>query len=91
MSDARIAFSSSELPPGAPQELSRLTENLNLQRGLLRHLSGNPVVEFADKVKVESITREERQENSWPLVHLSDGRVIRARLLVSHPASYSLS
>ena len=65
------------------RELSRLTENLNLQRGLLRHLDQFPEVQLLDKVKVQSIVREDREENAWPLVHLSDGRVIRTRLLVS--------
>ena len=83
VSDARITFSASELPMGSVTELSRLTENLNLQRGLLRHLSRFPEVQLLDKVKVQSIIREEREENAWPLVHLSDGRVIRTRLLVS--------
>ena len=83
VSDARITFSASELPMGSATELSRLTENLNLQRGLLRHLLRFPEVQLLDKVKVEKIIREDREENAWPLVHLSDGRVIRARLLVS--------
>ncbi|KAL4252066.1 Ubiquinone biosynthesis monooxygenase COQ6, mitochondrial [Abortiporus biennis] len=88
VSDARITFSASDsmFPGGRPRELSRLTENLNLQRALLHQLASNPSVELADKVKVESITREENSEDSigggWPLVHLSDGRTIRARLLV---------
>lgn len=85
VSDARITFSTSELPTKSTTELSRLTENLNLQRGLLRHLAQFPEVQLLDKVKVQTIVREERQENAWPLIHLSDGRVIRARLLVSLP------
>jgi ubiquinone biosynthesis monooxygenase Coq6 len=83
VSDARITFSASELPLKSVTELSRLTENLNLQRGLLRHLSQSPEVQILDKVKVQTIEREDREENAWPLVQLSDGRVIRTRLLVS--------
>ena len=66
-------------------QMARLTENLNLQRGLLRYLNGTSAVELIDKVKVQSIQREEREGGGRPLVHLSDGRVLRARLLVSRP------
>ncbi|EKM50193.1 uncharacterized protein PHACADRAFT_178811 [Phanerochaete carnosa HHB-10118-sp] len=82
ISDARITFAASELSTSTVNELSRLTENLNLQRGLLRHLSQYPEVQLFDKVKVQSIVCEAREENAWPVVHLSDGRAIRARLLV---------
>ncbi|KAI0664381.1 ubiquinone biosynthesis hydrox [Cubamyces menziesii] len=88
ISDARITFSAHDdhaiafSPPGAPSQMSRMTENLNLQRALLRHLHETSAVEIADKVKVQSIQREEREGGGWPLVHLSDGRVLRARLLV---------
>ncbi|RPD58895.1 ubiquinone biosynthesis hydrox [Lentinus tigrinus ALCF2SS1-7] len=88
LSDARVTFSmhdafSSHLPGMESQpQMARLTENLNLQRGLLRHLDGTSAVELIDKVKVQSIQREEREGGGWPLVHLSDGRVLRARLLV---------
>lgn len=72
------------LSGGEPQtQLARLTENLNLQRALLRYLDNSETVELADQVKVQSIVREEREGGGWPLVHLSDGRVLRARLLVS--------
>lgn len=64
-------------------QMARLTENLNLQRGLLRHLDCINDIRLLDKVKVGSIHREEREGGGWPLVHLSDGRIIRARLLVS--------
>ena len=60
-----------------------MTENLNLQRGLLRHLSQFPEIELADKVKVQSITQDDQEGANWPLVNLTDGRVLRARLLVS--------
>ncbi|KZT12458.1 ubiquinone biosynthesis hydrox [Laetiporus sulphureus 93-53] len=85
ISDARITFSASEIVYAgldAPQEMARLIENLNLQRGLLRHLSSMPMIQLFDKVKVQSIQREEREGGGWPLVQLSDGRVLRARLLV---------
>lgn len=61
-----------------------MTENLNLQRALLHKLSTTSTVELADKVKVQSITQD-TENGGWPLVHLSDGRTVRARLLVSPP------
>ncbi|EMD38819.1 hypothetical protein CERSUDRAFT_104141 [Gelatoporia subvermispora B] len=85
ISDARIMFSAAEMPSpaGFPQgEMARLTENLNLQRALLRHLASHPTIQLLDKVKLQSISCEEREGGGWPLVHLSDGRVLRARLLV---------
>jgi ubiquinone biosynthesis monooxygenase Coq6 len=84
ISDARISFSTSQLALGGPEDdgMARLTENLNIQRGLLRSLSAMPAVELADNVKVSSIQREEREGGGWPLVHLSNGRTLRARLLV---------
>lgn len=63
-------------------EMARLTENLNLQRGLLRRLDEMPKqVELMDKVRVEKIHREDA--GSWLVVQLSNGTSIRARLLVS--------
>ncbi|KIP02996.1 hypothetical protein PHLGIDRAFT_111423 [Phlebiopsis gigantea 11061_1 CR5-6] len=82
VSDARITFSASELPMHSTPEISRLTENLNLQRGLLRHIGQFPEVQLLHKVKVQNIVRDDCEGNAWPLVHLSDGTVIRARLLV---------
>lgn len=58
-----------------------MTENLNLQRALLHKLSKTPAVELVDKVKVQNIVQDS-ENGGWPLVHLSDGRIIRARLLV---------
>lgn len=67
--------------------MARLTENLNLQRALLRHLDLMPGVQVFDKVKVSSIEQERREGGrGWPLVHLSDGRTLRTRLLVSDAA-----
>ncbi len=95
LSDARITFSiqddhASILSAAPETQLARLTENLNLQRGLLRYLDNSGTVELADRVKVQSIVREEREGGDWPLVHLSDGRVLRARLLVSRQINFRL-
>ncbi|KAJ7180586.1 hypothetical protein C8R46DRAFT_886560 [Mycena filopes] len=82
VSDARIDFSASLLGLGTPgQGMARITENLNLQRGLLRHLSSIPQVHIIDKTKVQTIDHAETS-GDWPLVHLDNGRVLRSRLLV---------
>ena len=63
--------------------MARLTENLNLQRALLHRLASTPSVQLSDNVKVSTIQREQRDGGTgWPLVHLSDGRILRTRLLV---------
>ncbi|KAJ7281633.1 ubiquinone biosynthesis hydrox [Mycena rebaudengoi] len=82
VSDARIGFSASLLGLGAPgQGMARITENLNLQRGLLRHLDSLPEIRILDKVKVQSIDNGDGL-STWPLVHLDNGQVLRSRLLV---------
>ena len=59
-----------------------MTENLNLQRGLLKHLSQIPEVQLLDNVRVTTIEKE-GEANGWPLVRLSNGQTFRTRLLVS--------
>ncbi|KAF5331473.1 hypothetical protein D9758_015502 [Tetrapyrgos nigripes] len=82
VSDARIEFHSSELGLEHPEQgMARLTEVLNLQRGLLRHLQLIPEVQIIDQTKVTSITAES-VDGGWPLVQLENGRVLRSRLLV---------
>ena len=81
VSDARIAFSAADLPLGPP-EISRMTENLNLQRGLLSHLSKIPEVQLLDNVQVTAIEKADGL-NGWPLVRLSNDQAFRTRLLVS--------
>ena len=61
--------------------MARLTENLNLQRGLLRSLAERPVTIF-DNTKVDAIERDDSASGSWPPIHTSNGSVLRARLLV---------
>jgi ubiquinone biosynthesis monooxygenase Coq6 len=80
ISGARITFDASEIPESS--EMARMTENLNLQRALLRKLSDTPSVQVIQSVRVESIQREASDRNDWPLVHLSNGATLRARLLV---------
>lgn len=81
-----MTFSASDLGLNASSEsggqMARLTENLNLQRGLLRHLDGIPEVQILDKTKVSSIVQD-GSNGDWPLVHLDNGKILRARLLVT--------
>lgn len=58
-----------------------MTENLNLQRGLLKRLSQIPEIHLLDNVRVTVIEKEDGV-NGWPLVRLSTGQTIRTRLLV---------
>jgi ubiquinone biosynthesis monooxygenase Coq6 len=87
LSDARIVFAASELCLGIPESYSMalLTENYNLQRALLQQLREFQEVQILDKVKVDSIRRDDRESSGWPMIHLSDGRAFRTRLLVSPP------
>ena len=62
--------------------MARLTENFNLQRGILRHLETIPEVRILENTKVTSIVRHEADRGGWPLVHLDNNMVLRARLLV---------
>jgi ubiquinone biosynthesis monooxygenase Coq6 len=61
--------------------MAYLTENLNLQRALLRHISSLPTsrTELLDNTKVTSI---QPSTDTWPIVQLSSGRILRTRLLV---------
>jgi len=61
--------------------MARLTENLNLQRAILRHLETIPEVRILENTKVTAISRDE-DRGGWPLVHLDNNMVLRVRLLV---------
>lgn len=86
LSDSRIFFRASEagISEAATKsiQMARLTENLNLQQGLLRSIDKLGVVDVMDNVKVSSIEKDS-ENGGWPLVHLSNGLTLRARLLVS--------
>jgi ubiquinone biosynthesis monooxygenase Coq6 len=62
--------------------MARITENLNLQRGLLKHIEKLPI-ELIDKTKVQAIERGPGELGGWPVIQLSNGQTLRARLLVS--------
>ena len=89
ISDSRIEFSASQLDL-LPQnnvtdevpQMSRLTENINLQRALLRCLDNDGTISIIDNVKVSGIVND-KDAGGWPLVHTTDGGILRARLLVN--------
>jgi ubiquinone biosynthesis monooxygenase Coq6 len=63
--------------------MARLTENLNLQRGLLRQLDSIPEVQIHQRTKVTSIETDVSNRGGWPLIHLDNQKVLRARVLVT--------
>lgn len=85
VTDARIEF---DWQPGsgAGKTLAYMCENLNLTSGLLKRLNQLGSVDVFDKTKVEKIDLGEESETmdlrEWPVVHLSGGKTLAARLLV---------
>ena len=95
LSDARIIFDADEVvdrpEPTAddlalglepePPAMAHLTENANLMRAMLEVLEQPSAidVDLAGRTRVEAI---ERDEHGWPVLTLSGGRRLRARLLV---------
>ncbi|ELU43561.1 COQ6 monooxygenase [Rhizoctonia solani AG-1 IA] len=87
ISDARIHFSPSDLARlpttgTIPESMAMMTENLNLQQGLLRKLESVPNVKLLDTTKVEGIQSGSEDYNSWPVVNTSTGKSLRSRLLI---------
>ena len=68
------------------QTIAYMTENLNLTSGLLKRIDELGGVEVLDGEKVQDIglagETEELNLSGWPLVSLSGGRKLAARLLV---------
>lgn len=88
LSESRIEFNSPNATE-SPVEMARLTENINLQRGLLRQVDKSVsagTITLLDKTKVSSIASDIESDapssDGWPILHLSDSQTIRARLLV---------
>jgi ubiquinone biosynthesis monooxygenase Coq6 len=85
ISDARIEF---DWQPGSggTGAMAYMTENMNLTSGLLKRLEELGGVDVFDKSKVENIGLGEESEEldlrDWPVVHLSGGQSLTARLLV---------
>ena len=67
---------------GQDAYMATMTENLNLQRALIRTLDNLGGIDIIDNTKVSSIGKS-TENGGWPLVHTSAGRTFRARLLVS--------
>ena len=88
VSGARIEF---DWQPGSATAsndgtIAYMTENLNLTSGLLSRLDELGEVDIFDNAKVEQIALGEATEeldlSLWPVVHLSGGKQLLARLLV---------
>ncbi|KAK7726044.1 putative ubiquinone biosynthesis monooxygenase [Botryosphaeria dothidea] len=89
VSDARISFDWAEVPrqPDQSTTVAYMIENANLTTGLLKRLSELGGVTTFSPTRVESIqlgadTPDGLDLSSWPVVTLSDGRSLAARLLV---------
>ncbi|KAI9509757.1 ubiquinone biosynthesis hydrox [Russula earlei] len=85
VSDVRIDFNAATLGISArdgSNQMARIIETLNLQRGLLRHLKKYTNVTLLDNTKVENIFGDDILSGGWPVVQPSVGRALRARLVV---------
>ncbi|KAI0272176.1 hypothetical protein BGY98DRAFT_1002086 [Russula aff. rugulosa BPL654] len=85
ISDARIDFNAAALGISrrvGSNQMARMTETLNLQRALFRRLRELPNVTLLDNTKVINIFEDDIPGGGWPIVQLSDGVALRARLLV---------
>ncbi|KAK4105906.1 ubiquinone biosynthesis hydrox [Parathielavia hyrcaniae] len=72
--------------PAAGTTIAYMNENLNLTSGLLKRLEELGGVSVFDNARVERIAYGEETEEldlrEWPVVHLSGGQQLSARLLV---------
>lgn len=86
VTDARIEFDWDGAAAQQAGTIAYMTENLNLTSGLLRTLDSVGGADVFDGAKVENITlgedTEEMDLSQWPIVHLSGGKQLAARLLV---------
>lgn len=83
---ARIEFDWAGAAPATGSTIAYMTENLNLTSGLLKRLDELGGISMFDKVRVEKISYGEETEDvdlrEWPVVHVSGGKQLAARLLV---------
>ncbi|KAI0155056.1 hypothetical protein GGR57DRAFT_491941 [Xylariaceae sp. FL1272] len=86
VSGARIEF---DWPPGAApngKTIAYMIENLNLTSGLLKRIDELKGITTYDGARVDKIGLGEETEEldfrEWPIVHLTDGKQLAARLLV---------
>ncbi|KAK4673079.1 putative ubiquinone biosynthesis monooxygenase [Podospora pseudopauciseta] len=86
VSGARIEFDWAGAAPNTGTTIAYMTENLNLTSGLLKRLEELGGVSTFDNARVENITYGEETEEldlrEWPVVQLSGGKQLSARLLV---------
>jgi ubiquinone biosynthesis monooxygenase Coq6 len=93
VSDARISFDwesarsfLSPRQPSQPTTIAYMIENVNITATLLSRLSELGGVDIHSSTKVNSIElgtdTEKLNLSSWPIVHLSNGKTVAARLLV---------
>ncbi|KAI5466241.1 hypothetical protein BGZ63DRAFT_347725 [Mariannaea sp. PMI_226] len=86
VTDARIEFDWQGSRSGAGKTIAYMIENLNLTSGLLKRLEELGGVDVFDKTKVENIELGEETEDAdlreWPVVELSSGQTLAARLLI---------
>lgn len=95
ISDARVKFNTSMLDGGLhDQPIAWMIENVHLQNGILQsvkeHRLGGANIEILEKTKVEKIFYEpadveqaqQMDLSDWPAISLSNGRTLKARLLV---------
>ena len=84
---ARIEFDWAQgSAPAAGTTIAYMNENLNLTSGLLKRIDELGGVSVFDNAKVERIAYGEETEEldlrEWPVIHLSGGKQLSARLLV---------
>src|SRR5436305_924773 len=89
LTDSRISFDWSATENSCAEgenTIAYMVENLNLASGLLKYIDELGGLRVFDKSKVEDITTgpetEELNLSSWPVVEVSGGRRLAARLLV---------
>ncbi|KAH7170786.1 hypothetical protein EDB81DRAFT_179752 [Dactylonectria macrodidyma] len=87
LTGARIEFDGhAATASSAGTTLAYMIENLNLTSGLLKRLEELGGVDIFDKTKVENIDlgkeTEELDLSEWPIVELSGGQSLAARLLI---------
>jgi ubiquinone biosynthesis monooxygenase Coq6 len=84
LTDARIEFDWQGSSAG--KTIAYMIENLNITSGLLKRLEELGGVDIFDKTKVENIDlgkeTEELDLSEWPVVELSGGQTLAARLLI---------
>ncbi|KAH6898540.1 hypothetical protein B0T10DRAFT_112569 [Thelonectria olida] len=86
LTDARIEFDWQGSRSGAGKTIAYMIENLNITSGLMKRLEELGGVDVFDKTKVENIDlgkeTEELDLSEWPVVELSGGQTLAARLLI---------